>query len=112
MKKAELIFNLISIPVDALTLLLAGIASFYLRENSISVIGPIIYQLDFRQFLGFVYEIIPALLLMFAALGLYNLRGTRKFTSELGRIIVGISMGLLLVILLFFFDQSIFPSRF
>lgn len=112
MKKAELIFNLVSIPVDALTLLFAGIASFYLRENSISVVGPIIYRLDFKQFLTVVYQIIPALLVIFGALGLYNLRGTRKFSSEFGRIIVGVSLGLLLVILLFFFDQSIFPSRF
>jgi FlaA1/EpsC-like NDP-sugar epimerase len=111
-EKAELIFNLISIPVDALSLLLAGIASFYLRQHYTDVVGPIIYRLDLSLFLSVVYKIIPVLLLFFAFLGLYNLKGTRKFTSELGRVIVGVSLGLLLVILLFFFNQSIFPSRF
>ncbi len=52
------------------------------------------------------------MVLIFGLLGLYNLKGTRKFISEFGRIIVGISLGLLLIILLFFFNQSIFPSRF
>src|SRR5579863_8513446 len=112
MKKTELIFNLVSIPADALFLLLAGVISFHLRQSSTTLVGPIIYRLDFGQFLLLVYKIIPALILIFAILGLYNLKGTRKFISELGRIIVGISLGLLLVILLFFFNQSIFPSRF
>lgn len=112
MKKAELIFNLISIPVDALSLLLAAVAAFSLREKSINLVGPIIYQLDFHQFILVVYKIIPALILIFAILGLYNLKGTRKFVQEFGKIIIATSLGLLLVILLFFFNQNIFPSRF
>jgi exopolysaccharide biosynthesis polyprenyl glycosylphosphotransferase len=68
--------------------------------------------LDFNQFLTVVYQIIPALIVIFALLGLYNLRGTRKFRTELGKVIEGVSLGLLLVMLLFFFNQSIFPSRF
>jgi exopolysaccharide biosynthesis polyprenyl glycosylphosphotransferase len=112
MKKTELLFNLISIPVDAISLFLAGVASFYLRQHTTTIVGPIIYRLQLQEFLTVVYKIIPILVLIFAILGLYNLRGTRKFISELGRVIVGVCMGLLLVILLFFFNQSIFPSRF
>jgi len=112
MKKTELIFNLISIPVDGLMLLLAGIASFYIRQNSITLVGPILYQLRLEDFLQVICKLIPVLLLVFAFLGLYNLRGARKFGQEFGRVLVGVSLGLLLVMLLFFFDQSIFPSRF
>ncbi|MEK7161415.1 MAG: sugar transferase, partial [Patescibacteria group bacterium] len=111
-KKTELIFNLISIPVDAVSLLLAGIASFYLRQKTTTIVGPIIYQLDVNNFLSVVYKIIAFLILIFAFLGLYNLKGTRKFISESGKIIIGVSLGLLVVILLFFFNQNIFPSRF
>ncbi len=112
MKKSELIFNLISIPADALSLGFAGLISFHLRQSSLALVGPILYTLDINQFLIVIYKIIPALLVLFALLGLYNLKGTRKLISEFGRIVVGISLGLLLVILLFFFNQSIFPSRF
>jgi len=112
MKKAELIFNLISIPADALSLLIAGIASFYLREHYTNIVGPIIYRLNLADFLSSVYKLIPVLLLIFAFLGLYNLKGTRKIPRELGKIIVGVSLGLLIIILLFFFNQTIFPSRF
>lgn len=104
--------NIASIPADALSLLLAAIASFYLREQSTNLVGPIIYQLNLQDFLSVVYKIIPVLILIFAMLGLYNLRGTRKLAQEFGKVVVGISLGLLVVIILFFFDQSIFPSRF
>lgn len=112
MKKTELIFNLVSIPVDSVSLLLAGIISFNLRQKSLSVIGPILYELKLNDFLLVIYKVLPVMVLIFGLLGLYNLKGTRKFISEFGRIIVGISLGLLLIILLFFFNQSIFPSRF
>jgi exopolysaccharide biosynthesis polyprenyl glycosylphosphotransferase len=112
MKKSELIFNLVSIPVDAISLALAGIVSFNLRKHFLEVVGPIMYRLDLNEFLVLMYKIIPALILIFALLGLYNLKGTRKFIKEFGKILIGTSLGLLLVILLFFFNQSIFPSRF
>lgn len=112
MKKTELILNIASIPADAISLLLAGVASFYLRQRSITFVGPIIYQLNLHQFLKVVYIIIPVLILIFAILGLYNLRGNRKFSTEFAKITVGVSLGLLLVVVLFFFNQSIFPSRF
>jgi exopolysaccharide biosynthesis polyprenyl glycosylphosphotransferase len=112
MKKTELLFNIISIPVDAIMLLFAGIVSFYSRGQFTYIVGPIIYRLSLSQFLSVIEKIIPALIIIFACLGLYNLRGTRKFVSEFSKIVIGESLGLLLVILLFFFNQSIFPSRF
>ncbi len=112
MKKSELVLNLVSIPIDALMLLLAGILSFYLRQNSIELVGPILYQLNFQDLISVVGKMIPILILIFAFFGLYNIRGTSKFSSEAGKVVVALSLGLLLVILFFFFDQTIFPSRF
>lgn len=112
MKKSELIFNIISIPVDAIMLLLATLASFYLRQEPSVIAKPIIYQLNLRELILTMSWVLPILILIFAFLGLYNLRGTRKFAKELSKIIEGISLALLLIILLFFFNQEIFPSRF
>src|SRR5579872_5830195 len=101
MKRTELIFNLISIPVDATSLLLAGIVSFYLRRQTEIISRPILYRLYLSDFLTTAEKLIPVLLVIFALLGLYNLRGTRKFIHEFGRIVVAVSLGLLIVILLF-----------
>lgn len=112
MKRSELLLNLISIPVDGLMLLFAALAAFYVRSHSIELVGPIIYTLQLDAFLNVAYRIIPILLVIFAVLGLYNLRGTRNVGQEIAKILEGVSLGLLLVMLLFFFDQTIFPSRF
>jgi len=112
MKKTELAFNLISVPIDALMLFLAGVVSFYLRLQPSVIAKPIIYQLSLRQFLLYAGYIVPILLVVFAFLGLYNLKGTRRLWQEFSRVTVGVSLGLLVVILMFFFDQNIFPSRF
>jgi exopolysaccharide biosynthesis polyprenyl glycosylphosphotransferase len=112
MKRSELIFNLISIPVDILALLGAGIVSFYIRMHSEDSIGPIIYHLTRMEFLVVMVRVLPVLLIVFALLGLYNLKGTRRFIHEFNRIVVGISFGVLSAIVLFFFNQQIFPSRF
>ncbi|MDQ3018696.1 MAG: hypothetical protein M3Q64_02400, partial [bacterium] len=112
MKRSELIFNLISIPVDILFLILAGFVSFSLRTYAINYVGPVQYALSLPDFMLVMARIIPILLVVFGLLGLYNLSGTRKFISEFNRIVLGTSLGVLLVIVLFFFNQTIFPSRF
>lgn len=112
MKRTELVFNIFSIPTDAAMLLCAAVASFFLRQHQILISRPIRYELRLEEFLLVSAKLIPVLLVIFAVLGLYNLRGTRRFVSEFGRIVIGISLGLLFVLLLFFFDQQIFPSRY
>jgi exopolysaccharide biosynthesis polyprenyl glycosylphosphotransferase len=112
MKRSELIFNLITIPVDALALLAAGVVSFYLRGHTLAVVRPVMYVMNGEEFVLVVLKIIPALLIIFGLLGLYNLRGTRRFIHEFNKIVIGISLGLVAIFVLFFFNQTIFPSRF
>ena len=112
MKRSELIFNLISIPIDALALLAAGGVSFYLRGHAFTVFRPVMFVMNGHEFLWVVLKIIPVFLIIFAFLGLYNLRGTRRFIHEFNRIVVGTSLGLVAIFILFFFNQAVFPSRF
>jgi len=112
MKKSELYFNLISIPMDFAALVAAGIVSFYIRLHTELFVGRVQYQLQLSDFVALMLKVVPILLVVFALLGLYNLRGTRRFIHEFNRIVVGASLGVLFAIVLFFFNQSIFPSRF
>lgn len=112
MKKTELIFNLISIPTDIVSLLTAGIVSFYLRYQSDSVVGPVLFNLSLSEFTSILLKAIPIILIIFAILGLYAQTGTRRFLYELNRVTIGLSVAAFLTIILFFFNQTIFPSRF
>jgi exopolysaccharide biosynthesis polyprenyl glycosylphosphotransferase len=110
MKRSELLFNLISIAVDFLMLILAGVLAFYLRFR-LEQFRPIIYSLSLANYLRILFLVSPVLILLLALAGLYNLKGTRKISSELLKIVLAISSGLLLIVVLFFFNQQVFPSR-
>ncbi|MBI2607561.1 MAG: sugar transferase [Candidatus Doudnabacteria bacterium] len=110
MKQSELVFNLISIPVDFVMVIIAGITAFYLRFELVGL-RPIIYDLPVLDFVQILLLIAPIAILLLALAGLYNLKGTRRFSAELTRIVLAISSGLLVVVVLFFFNQTVFPSR-
>ena len=110
MKRSELIFNILSIPVDIMSLLFAGVMSFYIRLN-LETYFPVLFKPDLKEFVLNLLGVIPILLIIFAFAGLYNLRGTRKFSNEFSRIIAAITIALLLIVFIFFFDQTFFNSR-
>ncbi len=112
MKRSELFFNIFSVPLDAVMLLLAAWAAFSSRLRFTGLVGPVQYDLVLSEFLLTALSVVPVLLLLFAALGLYNMRGVRKFMWQLGRIATGVSVALFFVMILFFFDSHLFPSRF
>ncbi len=112
MKKPELILNLIAIPVDALMLFLAAIFSFYARWQFQSLIGPVLYDLDLATFLTSMVKVVPAILIIFALVGLYNIKGPRRFSREVSKIFLGVSVALFFIIIVFFFNREFFPSRF
>src|SRR5688500_12541865 len=110
MKRSELLFNLISIVVDFVMVLLAGTMAFYLRFR-LEEVRPILYNLTISEYLTNLILIAPVIILLMALAGLYNLKGTRRLSAELYKIVLAISSGLLLVVVLFFFNQTVFPSR-
>lgn len=110
MKRSELTLNLISILVDWLMLVLAGIGAFYLRFR-IDEYRPVLYQMTLPEYLKVLLMISPAIILLLAFAGLYNLKGTRRFSSEFFKITTAVSAALLFIVVLFFFDQVAFPSR-
>jgi exopolysaccharide biosynthesis polyprenyl glycosylphosphotransferase len=110
MKRSELLFNLISIIVDFVMLIAAGMIAFQLRFK-LTELRPVLFNLTLTDYLRVLFLISPVLILLLAFAGLYNLKGTRKISSELLKILLSISSGLLVVVVLFFFNQEVFPSR-
>ncbi len=112
MKKGELYLNLASVPVDIAMLLLAAYLAFESRFYFTELVGPVRYELKLLEFLATSAALIPILLALFAFFGLYNLTGARKLGSQIAKLAAAITLGLFLVIVLFFFNQQLFPSRF
>lgn len=113
MKKAELIFGAILLPIDYLMLVAAGLTAYYLRFNTAVVDWQeVTYEIPFNQFAAIVLITALVWLVFFAWSGLYKIRGTRRIVEELRKIFLACSTGVLVIIVLFFFERDLFSSRF
>jgi len=113
MKKSDLIFSAILIPIDYLMIVLAAIAAYALRYvDWIQKIRPIIFDLKFNEYWNFVWSIALGWIFIFIIAGLYEMNGPKKIFPEIGKIFLACSTGILTVIVSAFFSRELFNSRF
>lgn len=113
MKKSELFFAILLVPVDFLMIVAAAVIAYWFRfAPSILEIKPVLFDFPFSEYLKVVLIIAPFFLIIFALEGLYSLRSTRTFIRELIKIIFSVTVGLTLVILVIFLQREWFSSRF
>ncbi|MDZ7798318.1 MAG: sugar transferase [Patescibacteria group bacterium] len=113
MKKSELIFSAILIPVDYLMLLTAGLLAYYLRfETALTDIRPVFYEMSFTGYLFIILVVSLVFLIVFTLSGLYNIKGTRRSVDEYAKVFVACSAAFMLLLLVTFFQRELFSSRF
>jgi len=113
MKKSELFFSFLLVPLDFLMIILAGISAYYIRFAQITTeIRPVIFNLLFEDYFKIVLLIALAWLVIFALAGLYSIKDTRKLIKEIYRVILACSTGLMLIVVLIFVFRELFSSRF
>jgi exopolysaccharide biosynthesis polyprenyl glycosylphosphotransferase len=114
MKKGELVFSALLLPVDFVMLLAAGIATYFLRTRILSAFRPVLFEFDlpFSEYFALVVVVSLVFIAAYAISGLYNLRSTRGTLEEFSRIVVASSAGIMSVIVFVFLRQELFNSRF
>lgn len=113
MKKAELFFSFLLLPVDFIMIILAGLSAYRLRFAEITTgIRPVIFNLPFTEYFKALLIIAVLWLIVFMFSGLYNIRSARKLAQEISRVILACSTGLVLIVILIFFRGELFNSRF
>lgn len=115
MKRSELFFGAILLPIDFLALLAAGAAAYYLRLSLyVQRVRPATFQLDLPlpEYMQLVAVVAFATIIIFAIQGLYAMQATRRALDEFTRIFAGISIGVMLVIVAIFLSAELFQSRF
>lgn len=113
MKKSELFFSAILVPIDYLMVLAAGLFAYYLRfQSALTEIRPVFYEMSFQRY--FIILLLTAVvwLIIFALTGLYNIRGTKKAIDELAKVFIACSAVVMLIIIIIFFKREFFSSRF
>lgn len=114
MKKSELIFSSLVVPVDFMMLLLAGVATYFLRIRILAVFRPVLFQLNlpFDKYLLLVVSVALLFIAVYAISGLYNIQTTQKSITEFFRVVVASSAAIMAVIVYIFLRQELFNSRF
>jgi exopolysaccharide biosynthesis polyprenyl glycosylphosphotransferase len=109
MKRSELFFAFLQVPVDAAMMVFAFVASYYLRLSLDSVPG--FNNIGVDDYLKYTLFLIPIWILLFAANGLYSIKNTTGFLFELYRIAVATSTVILFFVMIIFFTKTFFFSR-
>lgn len=113
MKRSEIIFSLLQIPVDFLMIVLAGIAAYALRTSQwLSGLRPVMFELPFSEYIQFLASIAAVSLAFFAFSGLYQLKVTRSIIRELFLVMLSVTAGVVALALWVFLTANPFESRF
>lgn len=106
MKRSELLFSFLLVPVDAAAIILAFAIAYFVRSQ-----GEIVDVWPVDQFFSFVAALLPFWILIFGLEGLYNVRHSRRGLDELAGIILGALSGIMLVVGWLFLTRTFFFSR-
>lgn len=113
MKRSELFFSAVQVPVDFAMIVLAALTAFAVRNiPELLILKPKLYDYPFREYLFIVLAITPLFILVYALEGLYNIRATRKFWKESLKVFTATSIGLVIIIVAIFLKREWFSSRF
>ncbi len=109
MKRSELFFNIFLIPLDIISIIIGFALAYYIRKH-LDPFG-IIYIPTLKEYMVFISYFLPVWVLVFALIGLYNIKNTRKTSYEFSRILMAVPTALMLFVTAIFFIKESFFSR-
>lgn len=113
MKRFELFFAALQLPLDYCALVLAGLSAYALRFSPyIKAIRPVIFNLPWARFWPIVLVVAAAWVGIFALSGLYSINPNRKFARDLLRVVLATATGFAGITIYVFFTLQKFDSRF
>jgi len=115
MKKSELIFTSILVPLDFLMILGAGLSAYSLRTSPwLAQYRPVLFRLNlpFNRYFVLVIGVALFLLIVFALVGLYKIKLSRPFLEDFFKIVIGLSAGIIVLVFYIFLRREWFDSRF
>ncbi len=111
MKRTELSFAAFQVLLDITVLVMAGWFAYTVRFDQLTGVLPAANPIPFGGYIRTVIIVAIGWVAILGLAGVYPIR-PQRLTAELGRIFLGISTGVLLIIVLIFFQREFFSSRF
>ncbi|MEO5927612.1 MAG: sugar transferase [Patescibacteria group bacterium] len=111
-RRIDLTFTALLLPLDILALFGAGLGAYALRfSRFVTEVRPILQDVPFENYLKTVATFVGIWVILFAMAGLYSTR-PRKAWDEAGRILLGCTAGMMVLIATVFFSRDFTTSRF
>ena len=114
MKKADLFFNVLRLPMDFLMLLAAGATTYIFRTEILRTFRPVLFEfnLPLMKYLYLVVFVSVLFIVSYAISGLYSMRVRMGIAEEFSKILVASSAAIMTIIVYIFLRQELFNSRF
>ncbi|MFA5157831.1 MAG: undecaprenyl-phosphate glucose phosphotransferase [Patescibacteria group bacterium] len=109
MKRSELFFSFLLVPVDAAMIIASFVLAYWIRIKADLL--PVNSDVNFHQYLWYVAYALPVWILIFALSGLYKISRVRNYFNDLYKIFVNNSVVLLIFVVAIFFGRAFFFSR-
>jgi exopolysaccharide biosynthesis polyprenyl glycosylphosphotransferase len=112
MKKLDLTFAAIRVPVDAAMIILAGWTAYWIRiSDTVTEYRPVLFDIDLSELTRVMFGVAMLWIFIFAINKLYSI-GRRSILEEVTQVFYAVSTGMMVVFTAIFFSQEIFESRF
>lgn len=112
MKRAELFFTSILVPLDFLAIVAAGFAAYSSRFHPLlTAVLPVNFNLTLNEFTPIALVGASVWILIFAAAGLYR-TSRRRIWDELIHVVLACSAGVAAILGILFFSREFFDSRY
>jgi len=112
MRRNQLTFAVILLPLDYLALLASAITAYRLRFEALVGLRPAISLLPYPEFLKAAALAALGYLAIFALTGLYTIERPRRILEESVKVVSACTLGVMGLIILVFFRGELFTSRF
>lgn len=113
MKRSELFFSAVQVPIDFIMILFAAMSAFAIRNfPQIVTLKPKLYDFPFDAYLKIALIVAPLFIAAYAAEGLYKIMATRRYGREILKVFKATSIVLVILIIGIFLQRTWFSSRF
>ena len=112
-RKLDLTFLALQIPLDIIALIGSALAAYTLRYSSAFIaIRPLFTEIRFSNYMATALAFSFLFIIIYAIAGLYSAGERRSAWSDLGRLIIANTAGIMVLIATVFFQREFTTSRF
>ncbi|MBI5728732.1 MAG: sugar transferase [Candidatus Magasanikbacteria bacterium] len=113
MKRFELFFLFLQLPIDFVMIVLAGSTAYFLRfSKTVTAIRPVVFNIPWERYWPVLAIAAAGWIIIFALSGLYSTNPNRKLAGDFAKIILACSTGFAGITMYVFFALQRFDSRF